>query len=378
MSADPALREESPHALHLHGLYMGHWAGNLGDSAVFDVFDRALPPHVHLTLEVESLGPWRRRPQTEFVHHLDAAECGRLRRVCDAGVIIGGTVVTDMHGGEWPIAQLVASIADVRAGGSPVYALSVGIHPTPAEASSARFREQFCGAMAAFSVREEASAAALRAAGVPAGQITLAADLAWGLDRPVSLAAARAEVAELLGPGPVVGVNVVHEDWAESDEFYAGIAAELDAFNARTGARVLFLCNEIRPGSPFDAAAAAHVQQYLRAPSALLPPRWMHPEEMVARLACCAIAVSMRYHFSVFATLAGTPWTGFSRGQKLRGMLEECDAPAAGEMGVPLAGGLLAALVSLWETRPHAALARHAASQRARASDCLLPLAAFL
>ncbi len=369
-------------SVHLHGLFMGHWAGNLGDSAVFDVFDRALPPQVRFTLEVESAGPWswRRRPQTEFVHYLDSAACSRLRRECAAAVIVGGTIVTDMHGGEWPIAQLVTSIAEVRAGGSPVYALSAGIHPTPEEAASTRFQKLFCDEIAGFSVREEASREALHAAGVPAERIILAADLAWGLERPVDLAAARAELVALAGTGPLVAVNAVHEDWADRDDFYAGIAAELDVFHQRTGATTVFFCNEIRPGAIFDAAAAEHVRTLMRSPAFLLPPRWLHPEEMVARIACCALAVSMRYHFSIFSTLAGTPWTGFRRGQKLRGILSECGMPSAGEMGVAPNGGLLSALSTLWSERParHRALAETASRLRVRSAACLRPLLAAI
>ncbi len=332
---------------------MGHWAGNLGDSAVFDVFDQALPPHVRFTLEVAGPPPWpwRRRDQTDFVHERDIAACRQLRRDCDAAVILGGTIVTDMHGGDWPIAQLVDSIADVKSHGAPVIAVSAGIHPTAEEAVSERFRQRFCRQIAAFSVREETSAASLLAAGVPAERIVVAADLAWGLNRTPDARAAREEIVELLGAGSVIGVNVVHEDWGERDDFYAGIAADLDEFHAETGASFLFLCNEIREGPFFDAAAAAHVRRFLRSPSALLPPRWMHPEDMVARLACCELAVSMRYHFSLFSTLAGTPWTAFERGQKLRGIIRECAAPSAGEMGRAPGGGLRAALSVLWQNK---------------------------
>ena len=61
----------------------------------------------------------------------------------------------------------------------------------------------------------------------------------------------------------------------------------------------------------------------------------------------------MRYHFSIFATLAGTPWTGFRRGAKLGSILAECGAPAAGKMGEPPAGGLAwARWTLLWAERP--------------------------
>src|SRR5260221_5279386 len=69
---------------HLHAIYVGHWAGNLGDSAVFDVLDRALPPEVHLTMEVESIGDWRRRPQTTFIQWRDERAIEQALRDCYA------------------------------------------------------------------------------------------------------------------------------------------------------------------------------------------------------------------------------------------------------------------------------------------------------
>src|SRR5579871_2566908 len=180
VQCDPAMT--SPYSRHLHAIYVGHWAGNLGDSAVFDVLDRTLPSNVRLTIEVETVGDWRRRPQTSFIHWQDQPAIEQALQECDAAIIPGTTVVTDLHAGDWPIAWIVRSIAAARTHKKPVYAVGVGIYPTTREAQTDRFLQDFAQAVDGFTVRDEASRDALRAAGVDSSRIVLAADLAWLLD----------------------------------------------------------------------------------------------------------------------------------------------------------------------------------------------------
>ena len=81
-------RTSLPKTEHLHGLYHGHRSGNLGESAVLDVFDRALPDHVRLMLEVYLEGDWRMRPQTQFIHHHNRTEADRAFNLANAAVVI--------------------------------------------------------------------------------------------------------------------------------------------------------------------------------------------------------------------------------------------------------------------------------------------------
>lgn len=336
-------------ARHLHAVHAGHWAGNLGDSAVFDVLDRALPSDVRLTMEVESLGDWRRRPQTSFIQWQDRKGVEQALRECDEVIIPGTTIVADLHAGEWPIAWIVKSIDAARSHGRKIHAVGVGIYASPQESRSDRFVREFAAGIEEFSVRDSASRDALLAAGVSAERITLGADLAWLLDRSSHMAAARAEMQQLTGGRPALAVNVVHEDWTQNDRFYQTVAADLDAIHDATGMVTVFLCNEIREGEFYDAAAVQHVMRSMKTPAMLYPVRWMHPEEMIARLACCACAVSMRYHFAIFAAMAEIPWVGFARGEKNRSLLAEFGRPASLAMGNLPRGRLAAEVLSVLE-----------------------------
>jgi polysaccharide pyruvyl transferase WcaK-like protein len=337
--------------MHLHSIYVGHWAGNLGDSAVFDVFDQNLPDNVRFTIEVDSIGDWRRRPQTVLVHWQDETAIEREMSACDAVVLVGTTVVTDLHDGEWPIAWIVKSLETAKRFSKSVHAVGVGIYPTAEEAEGQRFRKSFAERIDSFSVRDEASKRSLLSAGIPESRVLLAGDLAWLFDRPLVLEAAQHELDSFTNPENLIGVNVVHEDWEGEDAFYESLGAELDEVYFQTGARTIFFCNEIRSSNFFDRAAAYRTIDLMKSPAAVHPVRWMHPEEMIARLAFCKVVVSMRYHFSIFATLAKTPWIGFSRGQKSLSLLSEFGKSVEFTMGKITKGRLCKEIFSAFENR---------------------------
>ena len=347
----------------LHGIYVGHWAGNLGDSAVFDVLDQSLPATVRFTLEVESVGAWRARPQTTFIQHADVAAVQSALAACDAVVIPGTTIVTDLHANEWPIAWVARAVDQAGALGKPVVAVGVGVYPGERDRANARWI-RLANAVAGWTVRDAASRAALVGAGVPAERVTLAADLAWLLQRPADAGAARAEMAALTGGRPALAVNVVHEDWLGENAFYETFARELDAWHQQTGDCAVFFCNEIREGALYDAAAARRVMALMRSPAVLYPNRWRHPEELIARLACCEQAVSMRYHFCVFATLAGVVWSGFARGAKCQSLLAEFARDSALVMGQLRPGQLVAELLSCRQQRAQLVAAQNCVQSR--------------
>jgi polysaccharide pyruvyl transferase WcaK-like protein len=335
----------------LHAIFVGHWAGNLGDSAAFDAFEQLLPPGTKLTCEVLTVGDWRTRENTTLIDWTDRKACHRAVAEADAVVLLGTTIVTDLHGGEWPIVQLSEALNRVRAAGKPVFAAGVGVYPGPWDWQRKRLAEDFVGHVDAWTTRDDRTHRALLDAGVAPDCIVPAADLAWLLDRPFDLDAARAEITALTAGRPAIAINLVHEDWIDAEGFYRGIAEELDAVNSETGCTAVFMCNEVRPGDHYDGAAARRVAGLMQSPAAVLEPRWMHPEEMIARIACCELAVSMRYHFSIFAAMAGLPWVAFSRGGKLMSLLESFGYEPVGPMGEPPNGRLLAALRETWSER---------------------------
>lgn len=361
---------------HLHAVHVGHWAGNLGDSAVFDVLDRALPPDVRLTVEAESVGDWRRRPQTSFLHWHNQQCIEQALTDCDEVIIPGTTVVTDLHDGDWPIAWVVKSIAAARSHKKRVYAVAVGVYPSECEARSERFINGFARAVDRFTVRDAASRDALLTAGVAEDRIILGADLAWLLDRKADEQTAQAEMIHLTGGRPALAVNVVHEDWSSDASFYESLAINLDRIHDEMGTTAVFFCNEIRAGELYDAAAARRTIGLMKTPAALCPPRWMHPEDMIARLVCCVHAVSMRYHFSVFASMAGIPWTGFARGRKNCSLLREFGRGPVLAMGGTVGGRLATEVLATQRERPDILRmqAQVVRSLQQRASGCVVEM----
>ncbi|MBK8916115.1 MAG: polysaccharide pyruvyl transferase family protein [Phycisphaerales bacterium] len=306
--------------MQLHCLYVGHFAGNLGDSAMFEALESLLPPGWTLTCEAHQIRPWP-GGHTRLIPHEDRHACDEALAAADAALIPGTTIVTDLHGGEWPIVPILERCWRAYELGRPIHAVGVGLYPMAAW-QRRRIASELIPLVDSFSVRDAASRDVLLAAGAAAERVTLAADLAFLLPSPVRGAAA-----------PVVAVNVVHEDWRQCGDFYDGVAQELDAFAAESGCRLRLMCNEIREGEMFDGAAARALAGRLRGAAELSPPAWRAPREVIAELAGCELAVSMRYHFSIFAALAGTPWIGFARGGKMRALCEEFEAPAAARMG---------------------------------------------
>lgn len=293
------------------------------------------------------MGDWRCRSQTTFIQHENLPAVQLARQVCDAIVIPGSTVVSEMHvvHGNWhPLDWLVRDVEQARALGKPVVAVGVGVYPSERDQGSDRW-VRLANGVTWWAVRDVASRDALLGAGVPAERVTLAADLAWLLQRPADAVAARAEIAALTGGRPALAVNVVHEDWIGEDSFYETLAHDLDAWHQQTGDCPVFFCNEIREGALYDAAAARRVMALMHSPAVLYPNRWMNPEDLIARLACCEQAVSMRYHFCVFATMAGIVWSGFARGAKCRSLLAEFEREPTLVMGRLRTGELLAELL---------------------------------
>lgn len=348
--------------MHLHCLYVGHFAGNLGDSAMFEALESLLPADARVTCEAHTLRPWPGE-RTRLIPHDDLRACDDALTAADAAILPGTTIVTDLHGGEWPIVPILERCWRAMELGRPIHAVGVGVYPSAAW-QRRRIASELIPLVESFSVRDAASRDALLAAGAAPERVTLTADLAFLLPSPRRPASGS-------GP-PTVGVNVVHEDWREREAFYRGVAEELDAFAAESGCRLRLMCNEIRDGEMFDGAAAQALAARLRGPVELSPPAWRSPREVIAELAGCELAVSMRYHYSIFAAIAGTPWVGFARGGKMRALCEEFGAPPAADMGEAPGGRLLAALREAWSQRDarRAAMERVMSALRERAARC--------
>lgn len=347
--------------MHLHALYVGHFAGNLGDPAMFAALESLLPEDWLLTCEAHELRPWP-RAKTRLIDHRDRAMCDAALHEADAALLPGTTIVTDLHGGEWPIVSILERCWRAHELAKPVHAVGVGLYSGQAW-QRRRIAAELIPLCETFSVRDAASRDLLLQLGAAEERVALAADLSFLLPN--------VQGAPRSGP-PVIGVNVVYEDWRGCDDFYHGIAAELDEFAREIKAHTRFVCNEVRDEEFFDLPAARRVAGLMRSETSIAPADWRPPLEAVAQLTGCDLAVSVRYHFSIFAALAGVPWIGFERGGKLRALATDFAAPLCGPMGEAPQGRLLKTLREAWQAREAIAARQQAALSelRDRAAGC--------
>ena len=101
----------------------------------------------------------------------------------------------------------------------------------------------------------------LVALGVAPGRVTVAADVAWLLPQVGADFGEQTLRLHGLSGHPLVGVNVnaEHALVAREPKLFQKLAAVLDTLIEAHGARVVFLCNEVREGETYDKAAAALV-----------------------------------------------------------------------------------------------------------------------
>jgi polysaccharide pyruvyl transferase WcaK-like protein len=70
----------------------------------------------------------------------------------------------------------------------------------------------------------------------------------------------------------------------------------------------------------------------MRRPAVLVAERQYTPAEMIALERSMSVVISQRYHFTLFAVLAGVYPVTIRRGQKTAGLMRELDLPFVGDM----------------------------------------------
>ena len=179
-----------------------------------------------------------------------------------------------------------------------------------------------------WSVRSEYDRERLLSYGVAADRLTVAADLAWTLERSPEEAIDRRPQCLRAAPDDVlIGVNVTNERFVaeRAPRLFATLAEFLDRLVEKLGARIVFFCNEIREDESFDKAASQLVIGHMRHPerAAILPNEYRTPQQMMALLGACRLAVGMRYHFCVFAAIQGVPFLAIKRSDKVEDLCRD-------------------------------------------------------
>jgi polysaccharide pyruvyl transferase WcaK-like protein len=330
--------------------------GNIGDEATLQGFGRLLARYdPHASASFASRDP-RHTARVEPSFHYFPASRSSLRRWwanrrADGAVFVGGTPIMDVLG-RWPLSEVVPLVAARAARGTPVAFVGIGTERLQRDESRRLIAAELAPHICHWSVRSEYDRDRLLAYGVAAERLTVAADLAWTLERSPVEASDRRPLCLRGGPDDVlVGVNVTNERFVaeRAPRLFVTLAEFLDRLVEKVGARIVFFCNEIREDESFDKAASQLIIGHMRHPdrAAILPNEYRTPQQMMALLGACRLAVGMRYHFCVFAALQGVPFLAIKRSDKVEDLcrdlgwrhgagLDEIDAPHLEEMGTEL------------------------------------------
>jgi polysaccharide pyruvyl transferase WcaK-like protein len=259
------------------------------------------------------------------------------RHRATAAIVAGGTPIMDVLG-EWPLKALAPLVVATSSQHKPFAFIGCGTEQLHSQGSRRVVAEVLSPRVCHWSVRSERDKHRLSDYGVPAERITVAADMAWLLD-PVSADSGRAYLSQIgvRFDRVTVGVNVNIERFVrEQQPLLLTILGEfLDSVVEQYDAQVLFLCNEVRNGDTFDAAASREVRASMRRPerAILVPNHYWTPQEMLSMIACCDLTISTRYHFCLFSALQGVPFVALKRSDKVDDLCRDIDWPYGVSLG---------------------------------------------
>ncbi len=303
--------------------------GNLGDEAILAGVLRSLRvacPDLRAAVTHGGVG----RPQAEPVAWDDLPAIVEAVRAADLVILGGGGIFFDY----WPFdpdAVLTRTFAGpsyyatfpLLAGllGRPLVIWGVGVGPFNSEGARRLTRLSLLQADAA-TVRDEVSAAALTALGVPPDRFAVAADPAFGLSPAPPETLDRILAAEgIPADRPLVGV--VLREWdvgVDPEAWPAEVAAALDRFIRAHDVTLVFIPFQWAEGHLLsDARAAGRVIGRMAcADRAVLLRGEYSPEETAALLGRCELVLGMRLHALILGAVGGAPAAALVYDPKVR------------------------------------------------------------
>lgn len=310
--------------------------GNIGDEATLNGFARVLAfSGLRAKVSVGSRNPTHTKQIEPAFRYFSVARKDPRRWWAkfraSAHAFAGGTPIMDVLG-EWPLSDVAPLVRSIDRWRVPLVFVGVGIESLRMEESHRIVAEEIAPRVRHWSVRCDRDRQRLEDYGVPPGAITVAADMAW-LIEPATDEFGR---DRLLRWGvdlrfPVIAVNLVNENaiFENQPELADAIAAALDHLLAHLNGQVIFVANEVREGPGFDKAAAILIMAKMkRADRARLAPSdYLAPREMMSIIDCCALTISMRYHFCLFSALQGVPFIAVERSDKVSDLCWDLDWP---------------------------------------------------
>ena len=318
-------------------------SGNIGDEATLQGFALLLRGHpLRARAWVASENP-RHTARVEPAFRYYRYHRGRrrywtswVRRLAKAYVFPGGTPIMDGLG-SWPLCDVVAMVRHAKRRGKQVVFVGTGTETLHRSELRQLVTEDLADYVAHWSVRSVRDRDRLVALGVAPGRVTVAADVAWLLPRIGTDFGEQTLGNHGLSGHRLVGVNVNAERAlvAREPKLFEKLAAVLDRLIEAHGARVVFLCNEVREGETYDKAAAALVRSHMRHQHAAvaLPNEYWAPQQMMSIIGSCDLTISTRYHFCLFSALQGVPFLALRRSDKVTDLCEDLGWPFGAALG---------------------------------------------
>jgi polysaccharide pyruvyl transferase CsaB len=328
----------------------GSYGGmNLGDEAILEGILGQLRATVAAEVTVFSKNP----EDTLARHRVERAISPRtltrremvpeIQRL-DVFILGGGGILYDRDAEEYLRELLIASELQVPV---LIYAISAG--PLLTQASRQAVQSALNSVDAPIvTVRDRLGYRLLEDVGVTQ-EIHLTADPAFLLQpEELSIDELKAEGVDF--DRPLIGFSVREPGPAAPDiqpeEYYALLANAADFMVERYDANVLFVPME-KADVQHSHAVVAHMQNAER--GEILRRRYS-PGQILDLMGRFELAVGMRLHFLIFATVRGTPFTALPYASKVTGLLDDLNMPMPplGSVGI---GQLIARIDRSWDTR---------------------------
>jgi polysaccharide pyruvyl transferase WcaK-like protein len=312
--------------------------GNIGDEAMLNGFAALVEGYPRkLSVWIASQNPVQ-ATAAEPAFRYYSQNSGRIEKWratwrSRGQLIVGDTPIMDVLG-SWPLEELSQLVRSASLEQRPIAFLGTGTETLQHESSKRIVKETLAPAVAHWSVRSERDRARLQEYGVDPARINVAADLAWLLQAsPKDFGQREFKEIGLEGSGPRIGVNFTREAFVhqQSAGLPARLAQILDALVEEYGARIVFLCNEVRAGAEFDHAANEEIRGLMthREATYSVANNYWTPAQMMSLIGNCDYTISMRYHFCLFSALQGIPFVAIKRAGKVDDLCWQLDWPHA-------------------------------------------------
>lgn len=323
--------------------------GNIGDDAVLagilQEVKRTIPDSA-LCIETHKGQPLPFvKESCEWVDCYDRTAVFAKIRKCDVYIVGGGTMIGDELSLRFPLEHLAVRVAYAKWLGKRVLFAGVGANRLKT-AQGRRLATGLVKLADLMSCRDEASAAVCRdLCPERTDHIRTHADPAY------LLAPERTERTERMGAsfakrGPILGINVLNEAWGQSKGYKQAIAGACDILHRKHGLFPVFFCNEIRTDAYFDFMANVETAAKVSGPHRILYPEYLTPSEMMDLIRRFDAVLSLRMHGLIFAAVAGVPFAGISRVDKVDNFMGQFGLKACGSIENVTAEAIVAAVES--------------------------------